>query len=119
MNRLHVPMFGLVSAFALAACASPAVAPSTPQQPVAQTPAVQTPAASNDTPAATCDADRARARTLGQVASPELLDTARDVSGTETVRVIKPGQAITKEYRADRLNLHVDEKNVVTQVSCG
>ncbi|MBW8811101.1 MAG: hypothetical protein JF591_20305, partial [Lysobacter sp.] len=36
-----------------------------------------------------------------------------------TVRVLKPGQMITKEYMDGRVNVHVDENNVIVDVGCG
>ena len=32
---------------------------------------------------------------------------------------IKPGMMVTMEYRAGRLNIDVDEANVITNVRCG
>jgi len=34
-------------------------------------------------------------------------------------RVIAPGTAVTKDYRPDRLNIHLDGSNVITRLSCG
>ena len=34
------------------------------------------------------------------------------------VRVIRPGQAVTMDYRLDRLNVVLDEKDVITGVNC-
>ncbi|MEE4209494.1 MAG: I78 family peptidase inhibitor [Parvularcula sp.] len=35
------------------------------------------------------------------------------------VRIIEPGQMYTQEYRADRMNFHLDEDGVITKVICG
>lgn len=34
-------------------------------------------------------------------------------------RVIGPDQRVTMDYRADRLNLYVDDKGWIQQVTCG
>lgn len=34
-------------------------------------------------------------------------------------RVIRPGEIVTMEYRADRLTIDVDESGTVTSVRCG
>ena len=49
----------------------------------------------------------------------EVVEQARIAAGADVVRTLKPGQVITMEYHASRLNLSVDENNVVVDVSCG
>jgi hypothetical protein len=51
---------------------------------------------------------------VGQPAS--VLQTMR-FSGP--VRIIRPGQAVTMDYNAARLNIHVDTDEVIARVSCG
>jgi hypothetical protein len=34
-------------------------------------------------------------------------------------RIIRPGMAVTKDYRPDRLNIVVDENGTVTDLYCG
>lgn len=36
-----------------------------------------------------------------------------------TIRVIRPGDMVTKDYRTDRLNVELDENDIVTRVYCG
>lgn len=36
-----------------------------------------------------------------------------------TVRVIHPGDAVTKDLRLDRMNIHVDANGRITAVDCG
>ena len=55
----------------------------------------------------------------GQVASPELLEQARQQAGASTARVLTPGSVVTLEYNGQRLNLNVDDQRVITHVSCG
>jgi hypothetical protein len=44
---------------------------------------------------------------------------AKRLSGARTVRVIWPGQMMTMDFRADRVNLRVNYRRLVTAVSCG
>jgi hypothetical protein len=55
----------------------------------------------------------------GHHISPELEQRAQLLSGAAEVRVLRPGQVITREYRADRLNLQLDSYDVVVRVHCG
>jgi hypothetical protein len=65
-----------------------------------------------------CNADQARAL-VGKRASDEVVEQARVAAGAELVRVLKPGQMVTMEFREGRLNLLVDGGNVITDVRCG
>ena len=57
--------------------------------------------------------------TKGQLADEALVAKAKAEAGAERVRVIKPGMAVTMDYRGDRLNIDVDADNRVTRVHCG
>jgi hypothetical protein len=37
----------------------------------------------------------------------------------EHVRVIRPGDAVTMDYRPDRLNIELSEEDVILRVRCG
>ncbi|MCW3849178.1 I78 family peptidase inhibitor [Sphingomonas sp. LB-2] len=41
------------------------------------------------------------------------------ISGAKAIRWIKPGMAVTMDYREDRLNVRLDDKDVILSVSCG
>lgn len=56
---------------------------------------------------------------IGKAASNELLEQARKASGAQLARILKPNDAVTLEYRSERLNLHADEKGVISRVNCG
>lgn len=56
---------------------------------------------------------------VGKAASAELLEQARKASGAQLARILKPTDAITLEYRSERLNLHADDKGQVSRVNCG
>ena len=95
----------VTSTLSLAACAS---------QPVAD---AEAPAAPG-TVAQQCNADAAR-NVIGQSATADIVEQARKAAGAAIARVLKPGQVVTMEYRGDRLDLDVDDANVVTGVRCG
>ena len=56
---------------------------------------------------------------VGKQATAALVNDSRIRSGSQMARVIRPGQMVTKEYVAARLNLAVDDSGVVTAVTCG
>jgi hypothetical protein len=66
----------------------------------------------------TCNADRVQAL-VGREAAPGLVERAKQRSGARTVRVIRPGQAVTMDFRSDRLNLELDNTNMVKAARCG
>lgn len=41
------------------------------------------------------------------------------ISGAKNIRWIKPGMAVTMDYREDRLNVRVNEKGVILSFNCG
>jgi hypothetical protein len=65
-----------------------------------------------------CTADAANAY-VGQVASADVVERARRAAGADVARVLHPGEVVTMEYRSGRLNLDVDERNVIVRLRCG
>jgi len=67
--------------------------------------------------APSCSADSAR----GFIGKPgdDNADKARIAADADAVRLIRPGQAVSMEYRAERLNLKLDDKGLVTAATCG
>lgn len=65
-----------------------------------------------------CNADRVQPL-VGREATPDVVARARDRSGARTVRLIKPGDAVTMDFRSDRLNLDLDSVNTITAARCG
>lgn len=55
----------------------------------------------------------------GQMASQEVIDRAVRDAGARTIRVVKPGMAVTMDYREDRVTVRVDEQNKIISASCG
>lgn len=66
-----------------------------------------------------CNADAAKPDAIGKVATEAVVDRARRDAGAQMARVLKPGQMVTMEYREGRLNIDVDEANVITNLRCG
>ena len=114
---MKMPLLALCATLALAACSSsPAASDST-----APTPAESPAAVATTTPpmlADECKAEPAK-QFIGKVASAEVVENARVASDAKTARVIKPGMAVTMDYRGDRLNINVDADNKVASVNCG
>ena len=46
-------------------------------------------------------------------------DRAREASGATVVRVIRPGQAVTRDFNQSRINLQLDSYDVVVRAYCG
>jgi hypothetical protein len=65
-----------------------------------------------------CQADPGQ-RFVGQAASEDVISQVRAATGATTVRVHKPNEAATMEFRDDRLNVHLDDHGVIATVTCG
>ena len=66
----------------------------------------------------TCNAARAQ-HLVGRAGTAELAREALRLTGAGTMRWLKPGQVVTMEYRADRLNIDLDAQGRVKAVRCG
>jgi Peptidase inhibitor I78 family len=66
----------------------------------------------------TCDATKAQ-WAIGERASAELLERARLAAAAGSARFLRPNDRITLEFLASRLNLGLNEQDVVRSVSCG
>lgn len=93
----------IVAAVTLAACSSPTQSPQAPVAGPAQD---------------RCDSSAA-AFAVGKKATPELVEQARAKAGARNVRLLKPDDMVTLEYRSDRLNLNADDNAFITRVNCG
>lgn len=101
MRRLTI----LAAALLVAACAQ--------QQPPGR-PALNPPPSSGGA----CDAAPAQFA-VGQAQTAPLVEEVRQRSGAYIARVLRPGQAVTLEFNAERVNVVVDAGNKVTAVRCG
>jgi len=88
--------------------AAPPVSSPTPTEPAPTAPGLQ----------GTCDAKAAQAY-IGKTASAEVVAQAKAAAGATHARTLKPGQMVTMEFSAGRLNLDVDANNVITSARCG
>ena len=88
---------------ALAACASP-------------------PPLSSGDPASTgravCDAGAAQSA-IGKPATADTIERVRVDSHSRVVRVLHPGQIVTMEFSAERVDIRVDGDNVILAITCG
>jgi hypothetical protein len=87
--------FILLAALALGACATP------PAHDVGQ-----------------CSAEAAQ-DLVGQPGTSDLAAEALRRTHLRTVRWILPGQAVTMDYRADRLDISLDADGKVERITCG
>ncbi|WP_069306108.1 I78 family peptidase inhibitor [Methylobrevis pamukkalensis] len=69
-------------------------------------------------PRGRCDARNARF-VIGERAVGRVVRDAQNASGARTVRVIRPGEFTTRDYRADRLNIEVNNRDRIRNLSCG
>ena len=111
MNFRITPLLLCAPLLALTACATP-TAPASPPSP-APAPAMPPPALGGE-----CNAANAQFA-VGRSVDAALQDDARQRSGARTVRVIRPGDAVTMDYSTQRLNLELDAAGKVARARCG
>ncbi|MBG6291516.1 MULTISPECIES: I78 family peptidase inhibitor [Pseudomonas] len=104
----RVTLLSLLAVAALAGCSSKD-SPSDAAQPAADSSPAMT---------GTCNA-KAVQSIIGKVVTPTLTEEARRDAGASVARVLTPHQPVTMEYNSQRLNIDVDDNQVVKQVSCG
>lgn len=107
---MRSPLWLLAAALPLAACSTPSSTASTGGN-------ASEPAAQADAGTARCD-PAVLDRLVGQTASQAVVDKAVRDAGAKHARVVKPGMAVTMDYREDRLTLNVDDNNVIERAGC-
>lgn len=55
----------------------------------------------------------------GREATAELGAEMLRVTGAATIRWVRPGMAVTMDFREDRLTVRLDERNRVISATCG
>ena len=96
----------LVGLGVLGACTAPGGPPSTGSSPMPP-------------PAGTaCNAQGAQFA-IGKTPGASVVEEARQRSGSYMARVLRPGQVVTMEFNAQRLNLDLNAAGVITGVRCG
>ena len=68
--------------------------------------------------AGACKAEAAHAW-IGKPASETNLEAVRAATGAAALRALKPGDAMTMDYRADRVNVVQDANGAIEKISCG
>ncbi|MFP5423172.1 MAG: I78 family peptidase inhibitor [Gammaproteobacteria bacterium] len=65
-----------------------------------------------------CDVEQVHG-VLGQTASAELIEQVQQQANAKTLRVLAPGDAATMDYNPQRLNIDIDESEVIIRLTCG
>ena len=65
-----------------------------------------------------CGADKVQSY-VGQLANPANRANVAKASGTENIRWIEPGMAVTMDYRGDRLNVNLSGNGRINSFNCG
>src|SRR3546814_2918523 len=102
--RLQTPTLACL-ALLLAACAPPQ----------SLQPASGGPAIAGD---GSCKAE-GLAWAVGEQATRDTMARVWRESGAGLIRPIAPGQAVTRDFRRDRVNVRIDDANVITGIDCG
>lgn len=66
--------------------------------------------------------DACGASKLGRFLGAEANRVTREIAsivGERNIRVIRPGDAVTMDYRPDRLNVELSEQGTITRLRCG
>ena len=66
----------------------------------------------------TCNAQPEQSA-VGKNSTAKVVEAARVSAGALMARIIRPGQMVTKEFDAERLNLEVDAADRIVAVRCG
>ena len=116
MNRMTAWTFAcsVLLGTALIGCASHGPAPAAPGSPAASAPAP----APAPAPVVACNAQPAQFA-VGQNSTASIMESARVRAGAQMARILRPGQMVTKEFNAQRLNLQVDANGRILAVNCG
>lgn len=77
----------------------------------------------SDPPAGTGSPGECRAEPaqqyVGRKADTQVVEAAKAASTARQVRVIGPDDAVTLDYRPDRLNIRVDADRTIVSIACG
>ena len=68
--------------------------------------------------AESCNAEAA-SWAMGHAVSDDIVERIRVETGSQSVRVIRPGQPVTMDYRGDRVNIKLNERDAIVGISCG
>lgn len=65
-----------------------------------------------------CNAELAKSA-IGKAATAQVVEHARIDARADLARVLQPGQVVTMEFRAGRLNVDVNDRNAIVGLRCG
>ena len=68
--------------------------------------------------AGACNAEAAQAW-IGKPATEANVQAAFKATGAKSLRSLKPGDAMTMDYRTDRVNVVQDANGAIEKISCG
>jgi len=114
--------FALVStcAMLLTACVSSQmpISPANDDVDAAPPPPTVAPGAANDDQSATCDLAAVQ-YAVGESFDEAKVSQLQSESSARRVRVLRPGDMATMDHRPDRLNIHLDEQDMIEELRCG
>ncbi|AKQ55401.1 I78 family peptidase inhibitor [Bordetella hinzii] len=114
MNRKLLTFLFAASLAGLAGCAANKSA-----APSASAPSAPASASGSMLPGGkSCDAQPAQ-NLVGQAFSDSVGADVRSRSGSDSVRVLKPGQVMTLEYNPARVNIIIDGQGRISAIRCG
>ncbi|WP_430468715.1 I78 family peptidase inhibitor [Vreelandella titanicae] len=120
--RITLVKFAAVSACALllTACVSSQmpISPANDDVDTAPPPPTVTPNGTSDEQAASCDLDAIQSA-IGEPFDEANVSQLQSDSGARQVRVLRPGDMATMDHRPDRLNIHLDDQDVIEALRCG
>lgn len=67
---------------------------------------------------ATCDPGKVQNH-IGHSFTVAMGNQIQQQAGARSTRVIRPGQAVTMDYRSDRLNIELDAQDKIVAIRCG
>src|SRR3546814_8468771 len=65
-----------------------------------------------------CDASKGQFA-VNQSYTVELAASVQESTGSRAMRVTRPGQAVTMDFRQDRVNVKLEENDKIVRVTCG
>lgn len=120
--RFSLPNVFIVGAFTLllSACASSQmpISPAGDEVDAAPPPPTVAPSGANEEQAVACDLDAIH-YAIGEQFDEANVPQLQSDSRARQVRVLRPGDMATMDHRPDRLNIHLDDQDVIEELRCG
>lgn len=115
-NIVIVSVFTLL----LTACASSQmpISPAGDDVDAAPPPPTVTPSGPNQEQTAACDLNAIQ-YAIGEQFDEANVPQLQSDSSARQVRVLRPGDMATMDHRPDRLNIHLDDQDVINDLRCG